>query len=123
MEGELKYTKEHEWLSEEGGEVTVGITQFAASQLGDIVFVELPEVGTRFECGSEVAVIESVKAASEILAPASGTISAVNEAVAENPSVITEDPLDAGWFFKMRFEEPGQLGKFMSEDEYNAHIA
>ena len=73
--------------------------------------------------GSEVAVIESVKAASEILAPASGTISAVNEAVAENPSVITEDPLDAGWFFKMRFEEPGQLGKFMSEDEYNAHIA
>ena len=119
----MRYTEDHEWLSKDGNEFTVGITEYAAAQLGDIVFIELPDVGTKVECGSEVAVVESVKAASEINAPASGTIVGVNAAVADEPAIVSNDPLNEGWFFKMEFDEPEQFDQFMSKEQYNELIA
>ena len=119
----MRYTEDHEWLTKDGNEFTVGITEYAASQLGDIVFIELPDIGAKVECGSEVAVVESVKAASEINAPASGTIVGVNAAVADEPAIVSNDPLHEGWFFKMEFDEPEQFDQFMSEDQYNELIA
>lgn len=118
----MKYTKEHEWLRVEGDVVVVGITEHAATALGDVVFVELPEVETVVAEGDEVAVIESVKAASDILAPASGEIVAVNEALVDNPALVNEDPLGAAWFFKMKLDDLGVLDDFMDEDEYNDMI-
>lgn len=118
----MKYTKEHEWLRVEGDVVVVGITEHAATALGDVVFVELPEVETVVAEGDEVAVIESVKAASDILAPASGEIVAVNEALVDNPALVNEDPLGAAWFFKMKLDDLGVLDDLMDEDEYNEMI-
>jgi glycine cleavage system H protein len=113
----MKFTKEHEWLRVEGDVVVVGITEHAASQLGDVVFVELPEVETVVAQGDEVCVIESVKAASDILAPLDGEIVAVNAKLADAPALVNEDPLSA-WFFKMKIEEMSVLDDFMDEDEY-----
>ena len=96
-----KYTKDHEWLLVEGDVVTVGITDFAQEQLGDVVFVEFPEIGAEFNAGDDVVVIESVKAAGEIKAPVSGTITAVNETLVEAPDTVNQDPMGNGWFFKM----------------------
>ena len=101
----MKYTEDHEWLRVEGEYVVVGITEHAATQLGDIVFVELPEVETLVTEGDEVVVIESVKAASDILAPVTGEIVAVNEALVDNPGLVNEDPLGAAWFFKIKIED------------------
>ncbi len=118
----MKYTKEHEWLRVEGDLVVVGITQHAAEALGDVVFVELPEVETQVGSGDEVCVIESVKAASDILAPVDGEIVEVNEKLAENPGLVNEDPLGEAWFFKMKLDDLGVLDDFMDEDEYNELI-
>ena len=115
----MKYTKDHEWLRVEGDLVVVGITEHAATQLGDVVFVELPEVETMVAEGDEVVVIESVKAASDILAPVDGEIVAVNEALVDNPALVNEDPTGAAWFFKMRLDDLSVLDAFMDEDEYN----
>ena len=119
----LKFTEDHEWLSLDGDVVTVGITEHAAEQLGDVVFVELPEVGDEFAEGAEIATIESVKAASEINAPVTGEIVEINAEIVANPALVNEDPTGTAWFFKMRIEDEGALDAFMSEDEYKAFIA
>lgn len=113
----MKFTKDHEWLQVEGDLVVVGITEHAAEQLGDVVFVELPDLETQLAAGDEVSVIESVKAASDILAPVAGEIVAVNEKLADNPGLVNEDPLGM-WFFKMKVDDLSVLDEFMDEDEY-----
>ncbi len=113
----MKFTKDHEWLQADGDTVTVGITEHAATQLGDVVFVELPEVETVVAEGDEVCVIESVKAASDILAPLDGEIVAVNAKLVETPALVNEDPL-AAWFFRLKVDDPSVLDQFMDEDEY-----
>jgi glycine cleavage system H protein len=118
----MKFTEEHEWLRVEGDLVVVGITEHASEALGDVVFVELPEIETQVAKGDEICVIESVKAASDILAPVDGEIVEVNEAIVDNPGLVNEDPLGAAWFFKMKVEDTGQLDGFMSEDEYKDFI-
>ena len=118
----MKYTKDHEWLRIEGGLVVVGITEHAATQLGDVVFVELPEIETVVATGDEVVVIESVKAASDILAPVDGEIVAVNDALVDNPALVNEDPTGAAWFFKVKVDDLSVLEEFMDEDEYNELI-
>lgn len=115
----MKYTKEHEWLRVEGDLVVVGITEHAASALGDVVFVELPEVETMVAEGDEVVVIESVKAASDILAPLDGEIVEVNQKLVDNPALVNEDPTGSAWFFKLRVDDLSVLDAFMDEDEYN----
>jgi len=118
----MKYTEDHEWLRIEGDLVVVGITEHAATQLGDVVFVELPEVETMVAAGDEVVVIESVKAASDISAPVDGEIVAVNEALVDTPALVNEDPTGAAWFFKIRVDDLSVLDQFMDEDEYNELI-
>jgi glycine cleavage system H protein len=118
----MKFTEEHEWLMAEGDVVVVGITEHAATQLGDIVFVELPEVETMVARGDEVCVIESVKAASDILAPLEGEIVEVNEKLVTNPALVNEDPLGEAWFFKMKIDDLAALDEFMDEDEYKDFI-
>ncbi len=119
----MKYTEEHEWLLPEDGVVIVGITEHASEQLGDIVFVELPEVGTEVSKDDEVVVIESVKAASDILAPIDGEITEVNSALTDNPGAVNEDPQGEAWFFKMTASDPSQMDEFMDEAAYQAYIA
>ncbi|MCA3436647.1 MAG: glycine cleavage system protein GcvH [Rhodobacter sp.] len=119
----MKYTEDHEWLRVEGDLVVVGITEHAATQLGDVVFVELPEVEAMVARGDEVVVIESVKAASDILAPVDGEIIEVNDALADNPRLVNDDPLGAAWFFKIRVDDLSVLDDFMDEDEYEEMIA
>ena len=118
----MKYTEEHEWLRVEDDLVVVGITEHASEQLGDIVFVELPDEGTEVSKDDEVVVIESVKAASDILAPLDGEIVEVNEVLSENPALVNEDPLNDGWFFKMKIEDLSVLDDLMDEAAYKAHI-
>mgnify|MGYP002653722876 CR=1 FL=1 len=118
----LKFTEEHEWLRLDGDEVTVGITEYAAEQLGDLVFVELPEEGATVARGDEVVTIESVKAASDILAPLDGVITEVNAAIVENPGKVNDDPMEGGWFFKMTIAAPAELDKLMDEDGYKAFV-
>lgn len=119
---DLKYTEEHEWLRAEDDGVTVGITEHAATQLGDLVFVELPETGIEVAKDDEIVVIESVKAASDILAPMDGVITEVNEALVENPSLVNEDPLGEAWFFKMKPADATALDDMMDEDAYTKFI-
>jgi len=118
----MKYTEDHEWLKLDGDIVTVGITEHAAEQLGDVVFVELPEVGDEFIAGAEIATIESVKAASEINAPVDGEIVEINAALVANPALINEDATGDAWFFRMKIADPSVLDTFMHEDEYQAMI-
>ena len=118
----MKFTEEHEWLRIEGDLVVVGITEHAAEQLGDVVFVELPELETQVTRGDEVSVIESVKAASDILAPLDGEIVAINEALVDDPSLVNKDPLGEAWFFKMKIEDLSALDEFMSEEDYKDFI-
>jgi glycine cleavage system H protein len=118
----MKFTEEHEWLRVEGDVVVVGITAHASEQLGDVVFVELPEVGTAVTKDDEVSVIESVKAASDILAPLDGEIVEVNTALEETPGMVNEDPMGAAWFFKMKIEDLAALDEFMDEAAYNKFI-
>ncbi len=118
----IKFTEEHEWLRRDGGEVVVGITAYAAEQLGDLVFVELPEEGTVVAKGDEIVTIESVKAASEIVAPLDGEITEVNTALVDDPAKVNEDPLEDGWFFKMRLADASEFDGLMDEDEYKKLI-
>lgn len=118
----MKFTKEHEWLRVDGDLVVVGITEHAAEALGDVVFVELPEAETMVSAGDEICVIESVKAASDILAPVDGEIVAVNEKLIDSPALVNEDPLGAAWFFKMKLDDLSVLDDFMDEDEYKDFI-
>jgi glycine cleavage system H protein len=119
----MKFTEEHEWLREEGDEVVVGITIHAAEQLGDVVFIELPEEGTTVSKDDEVVVIESVKAASDILAPVDGEITEVNTALSDNPAMVNDDPQGEAWFFKMKVSDPSQMDDFMDEAGYQKFIA
>ena len=118
----MKYTEEHEWLRPEGDVIVVGITEHATEQLGDIVFVELPEAGTTVSKDDEVVVIESVKAASDILAPLDGEIVEVNEALVDNPAMINEDAIGDGWYFKMKADDASQMDGYMDEAAYKAMI-
>lgn len=118
----MKYTEDHEWLRADDDIVVVGITEHATSQLGDIVFVELPEVGSTVSKGDEIVVIESVKAASDIVAPLDGEIVEINEALVENPAMANEDALGAGWFFKIKPTDPSQMDGHMDEAAYMAMI-
>lgn len=118
----LKFTKDHEWLRIDGDRATVGITPHASVQLGDLVFVELPAVGANFSKGDDAAVVESVKAASEIYAPLDGEILEVNQAIVDDPSIVNSDPAEAGWFFKMKLADPSAAAELMDEDAYNAMV-
>ncbi|MCJ8335658.1 MAG: glycine cleavage system protein GcvH [Epibacterium sp.] len=118
----MKYTEEHEWLITEGDTVTVGITKHAAEQLGDVVFVELPEVGTEITKDEEIVVIESVKAASDILAPLDGEIVEINEAIVDTPSKVNEDPEGEAWFFKLKPSDLSPMEDYMDEAGYKAFI-
>lgn len=118
----MKYTEEHEWLLVDGDEVVVGITAHAAAQLGDIVFVELPDEGVTVSQNDEVVVIESVKAASDILAPIDGKITAVNTSIVDTPGKVNEDPEGEAWFFRMAPSDPSQMEAFMDEAAYKSFI-
>ena len=114
----IYFTDEHEWISVEGGTATVGITDYAQSQLGDIVFVELPAPGSNVKKGGEAAVVESVKAASDVFAPVSGTVSEINSALEEDPALVNSSPESAGWFFKLALADPSELDGLMGAAEY-----
>jgi glycine cleavage system H protein len=114
----LRFTRDHEWVRMEGDIAEVGITDYAQSQLGDVVYVELPEIGRRVEKGKEAAVVESVKAASEVYAPVSGEVVAVNEALAADPAKVNADPLGEGWFLKLRLDDPKELDELLDEAAY-----
>ena len=119
LPGDLQYTSDHEWLRrEDDGNVTVGITDHAQSALGDLVYVELPEVNQEVESGGDMAVVESVKAASDVYAPISGTVVAVNEALTDDPEAINNDPSGEGWIVKL--EPSGDEGELLSPDAYQA---
>jgi len=118
----MKFTEEHEWLEADGDVVTVGITEHAATQLGDLVFIELPEVGARVAKDDELVVIESVKAASDVLAPLDGEITEVNEALVDNPTLVNEDPMGAAWMFRMKLDNPAEMEDLLDEDAYKALI-
>ena len=117
-----RYTKDHEFARLDGDIVTVGISDYAQSQLGDIVYVELPEVGRIFARGDDAAVVESVKAASEVYAPVSGEVVEVNGALTEDPAKVNEDAEGAGWFFKLRIGKEGELGTLMTEADYQTYL-
>ena len=114
----LKYTKDHEWLRLDGDIATVGITPYAQEKLGDLVFVELPSVGSKFEQGAAAATVESVKAASDVYAPVAGEIVAVNEKLANEPALVNSAPTGEGWLFKLKVSDPGQLGTLLDEQAY-----
>ena len=119
----LKYTEDHEWLKIEGDIATVGITTHAQDALGDVVFVELPEVGRHYAQKDAAGVVESVKAAADVYMPVSGEVLEVNEALREDPSLANSDPLGAGWFFRIRLSEPALAGALMDEAAYTAFSA
>ena len=116
----LHYTKEHEWIRVDGDIATVGITDFAQAQLGDVVFVEVPEAGRQVSKGSEAAVVESVKAASDVYAPVSGEVVEGNQALVEDSALVNSDPEGEGWFFKLRLSNPGELEGLMDVDAYRS---
>lgn len=117
----LKYTEDHEWLRTDGDEIVVGITAHASEQLGDVVFIELPEEGREVDAGEEIVVIESVKAASDITAPVAGTITAVNSALADTPGAVNDDAMTA-WFFRIKPTDASAMDGFMDEAAYQALI-
>jgi glycine cleavage system H protein len=118
----LRFTKDHEWVRLDGDLAVIGITDYAQSQLGDVVYVELPEPGHRVEQGKEAAVVESVKAASEVYAPVSGEVAEVNDALAADPAKVNADPLGEGWFMKLRLDDPYQLDGLMDEAAYQRFV-
>jgi glycine cleavage system H protein len=117
------FTKEHEWVSVDGDSATVGISNHAQEQLGDIVFAEVPEAGRKLSKGQEAAVVESVKAASDVYAPVSGEVIEGNQAVADDPALVNSDPEGRGWFFKIRLDTPGELDGLMEEAAYRDWVA
>ncbi len=118
----VRYTKEHEYIRVEGDTRVVGITDYAQGQLGDVVFVELPEVGRTVAKGDEAAVVESVKAASEVYAPVSGEVIAVNDELEGAPGTVNEDPTGRGWFLKLKVENPSELDDLMTEEQYREFV-
>ncbi|MFN4167182.1 MAG: glycine cleavage system protein GcvH [Pannonibacter phragmitetus] len=116
------YSKDHEWVAVDGGVATVGITTYAQSQLGDVVYVELPEVGRTVSQGDDAAVVESVKAASEVYAPVSGEVVEVNTKLSDNPANVNEDPEGSAWFMKLRISNEGELSELMDEDAYKTYV-
>jgi glycine cleavage system H protein len=116
----IKYTEDHEWIRVEGDLATVGITQHAQDALGDVVFVELPEVGKTYTQKDVAGVVESVKAAADVYMPLSGEVTEVNEALRDEPSLANSDPMGAGWFFKVRLADASQLAALMDETAYGA---
>ncbi|MGZ8394849.1 MAG: glycine cleavage system protein GcvH [Nitrospira sp.] len=119
----LRFTPEHEWIRLDDDVAVVGITDHAQEQLGDVVFVELPEIGTRFERGEQAAVVESVKAASEVYAPAAGEVVAVNEDLVSEPSKVNADAMGDGWFFKMTLKEAKELDSLLDAAAYKEYLA
>ena len=119
----IKYTEDHEWLNVEGDTAIVGITQHAQEALGDVVFVELPKVGSTLSQGAVAGVVESVKAAADVFMPVTGEITEINEALRDDPSLANSDPLGAGWFFKVKLAEPAQLNALLEETAYVAFAA
>jgi glycine cleavage system H protein len=119
----LYFTREHEWISVEGDTATVGITDYAQAQLGDIVFVEVPPAGTEVDKGKEAAVVESVKAASDVYAPVSGTVTEANDALEADPSLVNTAPETDGWFFRLTLADPAQLDGLLDEAGYKAFVA
>ena len=119
----MTFTEQHEWLKPEGDEIVVGITEHAANELGDIVFIELPEEGKTVSKDDEIVVIESVKAASDIMAPVDGEITEVNEAIVDEPGKVNEDPMGDGWFFKIKPSDPSQMDDLMDEAAYQQFIS
>ena len=119
---EVKYSKKHEWVSVDGDVGTVGITKHATEQLGDIVFAEIPDVGKALTSGGEAAVVESVKAASDVYTPVSGEITEGNPAIVEDPSLVNKDPEGNGWFFKIKITSPDELAALMSKADYDKFV-
>jgi glycine cleavage system H protein len=113
-----KYTQEHEWIQIEDGVGTIGVTDFAADELGDVVFVELPESGSEFSQGDTVGTIESVKAVADLFIPVSGEIVEINEAVVDNPEIVNNDPLDEGWLMKVRLSDPTEIDQLLDAAAY-----
>lgn len=120
---DLKYSKEHEWVRLEGDVVTVGISDFAQAQLGDVVFVELPDVGRQVKKDGDAAVVESVKAASEVFAPVTGEVIEVNGSLEEDPELVNQAPTGDGWFMKIRLSDPSELEALMDEATYNDFVS
>ena len=119
---QIRYTKDHEYIRVEGGEGVVGISEHAQSQLGDIVFAEMPSVGTTIKAGDAAAVVESVKAASDVFAPASGEVLAVNSEIEATPGLINEDALGRGWLFRIKLADPNELSGLMDESAYADYL-
>jgi glycine cleavage system H protein len=119
----LYFTREHEWVRVDGNQATVGISDYAQQQLGDVVFVEVPAAGTELARGGEAAVVESVKAASDVYAPAGGRVTEGNQALVDDPSLVNRDPEGAGWFFRLDLADPGDLEGLMDADAYRAFCA
>jgi glycine cleavage system H protein len=119
---EVRYSKDHEWVRIDGDTATVGITHYAQEQLGDVVFVELPEVGKKVEQGKELATVESVKAASEVYAPISGEVVEVNSALSDTPATVNEEAQGKGWFAKLKVADKGQLASLMDEAAYKKFV-
>jgi glycine cleavage system H protein len=118
----VKYTRDHEWIRVDADTAVIGITDYAQTQLGDVVYIELPAVGRRVEKGKEAAVVESVKAASEVYAPVSGEVIAINEALSGEPGKINADPMGEGWFLKLRIANAKELDELMDEGEYQSFV-
>jgi glycine cleavage system H protein len=118
-----RFTKDHEWVRLDGELATVGISDYAQSQLGDVVYVELPAIGRQLERGKEAAVVESVKAASDVYAPVSGEVAEVNEALAADPAKVNADPMGEGWFLKLRIADPTEFDALMDEAAYQRFVA
>ncbi len=119
----IKYSEDHEWIESKGDDlVVIGITDFAQEQLGDLVYVELPEVGDECTRGENISVIESVKAASDLIAPVSGSITEVNSRLEDEPEIVTEDSMGEGWFIKVKLSNPEELDDLMDEEAYNSFI-
>ena len=119
----VRFTRDHEWVRLDGDLAVVGITDYAQSQLGDVVYVELPEIGHRVEKGKEAAVVESVKAASEVYAPVSGEVTEINDTLTADPAKVNADPMGDGWFIKLRFDDAKELDDLMDEAEYTRFVA
>jgi glycine cleavage system H protein len=119
---ERRYTEDHEWVLLEGGTATIGISDHAQEQLGDVVYVELPEEGAVFAEGAQVATVESVKAASEIYAPVAGEVVEINGALNDSPELVNSDPLGDGWFFKIKIADAGAVAKMMDENAYKEYV-
>ncbi len=120
---DVRYTREHEWAREQGGVVTVGITGYATEQLGDVVFVELPEVGRTLEAGKTFGVVEAVKTVSDLYSPLAGEVVEVNTALADDPSVVNKDPYGAGWMVRIRLADPSSFASLLSSADYAQVVA